>query len=181
MEADGLPEAAREAVGSNDGELLMAAIRELEELPQVRVVPSSIFDRAKPPGSVAQQRGVVVKLRCCKKSIDQKCNDLEGDAACPTAIEAARFLRLKVLKKHGSIECFEKAKEALAEEESSNKPLAPKNALSLMMEKELAVQRAQKALKLAEKRSAEASQQLAEVKISYPPPNSNPYERERCT
>ena len=39
-------------------------------------------------------------LRCCGHPLDQKCNDLTGDAACPTHVEAARRLRAKVAKQH---------------------------------------------------------------------------------
>ena len=57
------------------GERLTNELRQLSEMPQVRMLPSSLFDRAKPPGSKAQQRGIVVKLSCCKEPIDQKCNN----------------------------------------------------------------------------------------------------------
>ena len=84
------------------GEALAAELRALDDMPQVKLTPASVFDRAKPPGSIAQQRGVICKLRCCGRQLDQKCNDLTGDAACPTQVEAARMLRAKVAKQHGS-------------------------------------------------------------------------------
>ena len=80
------------------GEALAAELRALDDMPQVKLTPASVFDRAKPPGSIAQQRGVICKLRCCGRQLDQKCNDLTGDAACPTHVEAARLLRAKVAK-----------------------------------------------------------------------------------
>ena len=58
---EGLPAAFCAAIEA-DEERLVEAMAALEQLPQVRIVPSSLFDRAKPPGSVAQQRGVGCKL-----------------------------------------------------------------------------------------------------------------------
>ena len=75
------------------GEALAAELRALDDMPQVKLTPASVFDRAKPPGSIAQQRGVICKLRCCGRQLDQKCNDLTGDAACPRRpAEGARSL-----------------------------------------------------------------------------------------
>ena len=65
--------AAFEAAIEKDGEQLVEEMRLLEQMPQVRLQASSIFDRAKPLGSVAQLRGIVIRLRCCKKPLDQKC------------------------------------------------------------------------------------------------------------
>ena len=101
---DELPEAL-EAAMAVDGERLMEELRLLEEMPQVRLVPSSVFDRAKPPGSKPQLRGVSCKLRCCRMPCEVKCNALTDDRACPTHVEAARMLRAKVQEKHGSAEC----------------------------------------------------------------------------
>ncbi|KAL1500598.1 hypothetical protein AB1Y20_013250 [Prymnesium parvum] len=81
---------------SESREELKEELLRLQSMPQVRLLGSSIFDRAMPPGSIAQQRGVAVKLRCCKKTIDHKCNDLEGERACPTHVEAARRLQEKI-------------------------------------------------------------------------------------
>ena len=89
-----------EAALAAHGEALAAELRALDDMPQVKLTPASVFDRAKPPGSIAQQRGVICKLRCCGRQLDQKCNDLTGDAACPTHVEAARRLRAKVAKQH---------------------------------------------------------------------------------
>eukprot|EP00966_Prymnesium_polylepis_P077616 1798328-Prymnesium_polylepis.1 len=96
-----LPEelpAAFTAAAEQDGERLIEEMELLEQMPQVRVLPSSIFDRARPPGSKAQLRGVIVKVECCKRVVDQKCNDKDATAdptACPTIVEAVRLLRAK--------------------------------------------------------------------------------------
>ena len=47
------------------GGALAAEMQALDEMPQVKLTASSVFDRAKPPGTKAQLRGVVCKLRCC--------------------------------------------------------------------------------------------------------------------
>ena len=160
------------------GEPLVEALRELEAMPQVRLVQASIFDRAKPLGSKAQARGIVVKLVCYKKPIDQKCNDLQGDAACPTFVEAARVLRHeKVQEKHGSAECLEKVREAAAAEGgtssmgSSTEP--PRDAFAAMLGARCAIQRAQSALKQAEQsaeqrraQAFDAQRQLKEVSFA---------------
>ena len=52
------------------GEALAAELRALDDMPQVKLTPASVFDRAKPPGSIAQQRGVICKLRCCGRQLD---------------------------------------------------------------------------------------------------------------
>ena len=113
--AEALPAALRGALAA-DGEALLEELQLLGQMPQVRLVPSSIFDRATPAGSKAQQRGVVIKLRCCKKPLDAKCNDKEDEQACPTHLAAARALRSKVTRWHGSEACREKANEALRSE-----------------------------------------------------------------
>ena len=102
---EGLPTAFCAAIEA-DEERLVEAMAALEQLPQVRIVPSSLFDRAKPPGSVPQLRGVGCKLWCCKKYIDQKCIELDATNPnhCPSYVEAAQLLRVKVQQKHGSSE-----------------------------------------------------------------------------
>eukprot|EP00966_Prymnesium_polylepis_P112265 2597038-Prymnesium_polylepis.1 len=115
---DELPAALNAAMAA-DGERLMEELRLLEVMPQVRLVPSSVYDRAKPPGSTPQLRGVSCKLRCCRTHMEQKCNALTDEKACPTHVEAARLLRAKVQEKHGSAECVAKAREALAAEASA--------------------------------------------------------------
>ena len=92
-----LPEVLRRAMAL-DGEALAEELSLLEAMPQVRLLPSGIFDRAKPVGSKAQLRGVLVALRCCGGQLDQKCNSYEDDNpnACPSHVEAARLLRAKV-------------------------------------------------------------------------------------
>ena len=131
------------------GEKLAAELRALDDMPQAKLTPASVFDRAKPPGSVAQQRGVICRLRCCGKPIDQKCNDRTGDAACPTHVMAARMLRSKIAEQHGSAACLAKAKQKLAEESSgSSGPV--ESAFSVMMGAQLVRQRAGSELMQAE-------------------------------
>ena len=72
-------------------EALAIELRALHDMPQVKLGPGAVFDRAKPPGSNAQKRGVICRLRCCGKPLDQKCNELVGEAACPTHVDAARI------------------------------------------------------------------------------------------
>ena len=93
------------AENAGDPEQLAEELHLLGELPQARLRPNSVFDRARPPGSIPHLRGVIVWLRCCKKNLDQKCNAFEQPVfrknqppqlPCPTFIEAARFLRAKV-------------------------------------------------------------------------------------
>ena len=149
-----LPAALNAAMATN-GERLMQQLMLLQQLPQVRLVPSSVFDRAKPPGSNPQLRGVSCKLRCCNKYIDQKCNALNGENACPTHVEAAEMLRTKVLEKHGSGECMAKAQATLAAEAeqaagSSSSGAPVENAFAEMLGRQLAIQKAQRAVVLAE-------------------------------
>ena len=131
------------------GEALAAELRALDDMPQAKLTRASVFDRAKPPGSVAQQRGVICKLRCCGRQLDQKCNDLMGDAACPTHVEAARRLRAKVAEQHGSAACLAKAEQKLAEEGSGSSGTV-ESAFSVMMGAQLVRQRAGSELMQAE-------------------------------
>ena len=162
-----LPEAFPEALNAAmaaDGERLVEQLRLLEQMPQVRLMPSGIFDRAKPPGSNPQLRGIFCKLRCCSGMVDQKCNALTNEKACPTHVEAAELLREKVLKKHGSTACLEKARAVMAQETAERQAAgesstAPENAFVEMLGRQLAIQKAQREVKLAEeraRRSAEA-------------------------
>ena len=114
------------------GEALAADVRALDDMPQVKLTPASVFDRAKLPGSIAQKRGIICKLRCCGCQLDQKCNELTGDAACPTHVEAARRLRAKVAEQHGSAACLENAEQKLAEEGSGSRGPV-ESAFSVMM------------------------------------------------
>ena len=113
-------EASQELVAAltAHGETLAAELRALDDMPQVKLTPGSVFDRAKPLGSVAQLRGVICRLRCCGVQLGQKCNDMTGDAACPTHVEAARMLRAKVIMQHGTESCVARAQQKLAEEGS---------------------------------------------------------------
>jgi len=43
----------------------------------------------------------LMRLLCCGKQLDQKCNDLSGERACPTVVDAVRLLRAKVEKSRG--------------------------------------------------------------------------------
>lgn len=151
------------ALDSLGGEL-EKELRLLGELPQVHLTEKVVFDRAIPRGSVAQKRGAICKLLCCGIQLDQKCNDLNGEKACPTVIDAVRLLRLKVLEKHGSISCMEKV---LREQEGSaaSVPSTTKsNAFSALMEGQLAQQRAQSALRQAE---ALVSERRAQAQMAY--------------
>ena len=138
---------------------LVEEIRLLSKMPQVRLRNNSIFDRAKPPGSRAQQRGVIVSLRCCKVPLDSKCNDWTDERALPSHIEAARALRHKVQLKHGSEACLEKARLALAEEASADGAPSsyapPEHAFTVLLGKQLAIQKAQRRVKAAEKAESE--------------------------
>ena len=155
---EGLPEACHAALAA-DGEQLVEEMSLLEQMPQVRIMPNGIFDYAKPPGSVAQKRGIVVKLRCCKKTIDQKCNyyDCEDPRACPTHVEAARLLRAKVQAKHGSAECLAKACEAMAVEAAAGSSAEPaEQTVAQLMANQLAIQRAHRQLKAAQQQLDES-------------------------
>jgi hypothetical protein len=160
-----LPEelpAAFTAAAEQDGQRLVEEMDLLEQMPQVRLTASSIFDRAKPPGSKAQQRGVIVTLRCCKKQLDQKCNEKDAtDAtACPTILDAARLLRAKVAAQHGSAECLAKAQEAMAAEAAvgSSSSAPPERTLAQLMANQLALQRAHSELKRAEAALAQTTE-----------------------
>jgi hypothetical protein len=152
-----------------DGERLAEAMSRLEQMPQVRIVPSSLFDRAKPLGSVGQQRGVVVKLTCCKKPIDQKCNDYDATDPrhCPTFVEAAQLLCVKVQQKHSSAECLAKAQEAMAAAAAagSSSGAPTERTLAQLMANQLAIQRAHRAVQSAEQafsQTAEAERVASE-------------------
>ena len=147
-----LPAEAEAALAAG-GEALLEELTLLGEMPQIYMSAKSVYDRAKPPGSVAQLRGVQVKLRCCTgPPLVRKCNDLAGDKACPTVLEAARQLRAKVESEHGSEACLAKAREKLAAEGSSTAGSTepPRDAFAAMLGARLAIQRARSALKQAE-------------------------------
>lgn len=132
-------------------------MEKLKGMVQARVLPGSIFDRAMPPGSCAQQRGVVVKLRCCKKSIDQKCNDLNDGRACATQADAARLLRAKIEKSHSSDDCLQKAHQSLANELGAASSSQPASAFDLMR-REPTLQSARTELARALQRVAKAAE-----------------------
>ena len=157
---DELPEAL-EAAMAVDGERLMEELRLLEEMPQVRLVPSSVFYRAKPPGSKPQLRGVSCKLRCCRMPCEVKCNALTDDRACPTHVEAARMLRAKVQEKHGSAECVAKTHAAHAADASaagSSSAAPAERTVVQLMASQLAIQRAHRELKAAQQQLEERAE-----------------------
>ncbi|KAL1519898.1 hypothetical protein AB1Y20_023387 [Prymnesium parvum] len=122
------------------GDSLADELRVLSEMPQVRLTAKAVFDRAVPKGSVAQKRGVICKLLCCGGQLDQKCNDLKGEKACATVVDAVRLLRQKVIAKHGNESCEMKAKESLAAGESSTASSStPANALESLMQGQLSI------------------------------------------
>ena len=154
--AEEQPAALRGALAA-DGEALWEELRLLAQMPQVRLIPGSIFDRATPAGSDAQKRGVQIKLRCCKKTLNKKCNDLKDEEkARPTHVAAARALRSWVTTKHGSAECLEKANEALRSELAAGSSSAEEKTADafarwlarprVLMEAQSEVLRAEKAL-----------------------------------
>ena len=168
-----LPDVLQAAMAA-DGEALAAELGLLEAMPQVRLLPSGIFDRAKPVGSRAQLRGVLIALRCCGGQLDQKCNDYgtENPKACPSHVEAARILRAKVELKHGSAECQAKAHEALAAEAadaaSSSTPPAARTVAHLMAN-QFAIQNAHRQLKAAQQQldqSVEAERIASEARAA---------------
>ena len=63
------------------------------ELPQVYLylTEKCVFDRGN--RRIANKRGAICCLLCCGKQLDQKCNDLSGERACPTGVDAVRLLR----------------------------------------------------------------------------------------
>ena len=178
------------AAVSQHGELLIDELERLAELPQARLLPGSIFDTAQPLGTVPQLRGVQVRLRCCKKPINVKCNALEGERACHSHVEAARALRAKILKDHSSPACTEKARIALAEEQgeagSSTAPpadafvaMARASALNVASQKaRVAVTRAEARKSEAEKELSAAVAELAQASLRRPaltPPSRHPH------
>ena len=83
------------------GDQLDTELRLLRELPQVYLTEKCVFDRGN--GRIANKRGAICSLRCCGEQLDQKskCNDFSGERACPTVVDAVRFLRAKVENCHG--------------------------------------------------------------------------------
>lgn len=52
------------------------------------------------------KRGAICCRLCCGEQLDQKCNDFSGERACPTVVDAVRFLRAKVENCHGVGRCI---------------------------------------------------------------------------
>ena len=76
----------------------------LNELPQGYLTEKCVFDRGN--GRIANKRGAICCLLCWGKQLDQKCNDLLGERAGPTVVDAVRLLRAKVKKSHGVGRCI---------------------------------------------------------------------------
>lgn len=139
------------------GRALQEELDRLAALPQVQLTARPVFDRAQPVGSVAQKRGAICKLVCCGGQMDQKCNDLFGENACATVVDAVRLLRLKVEKKHGSESCLAKAAEwQAARNAASPQPAPANNALQALMAGSLELQQANRNLHAAEKSASRA-------------------------
>ena len=86
-------------------------------------------------------------LLCCKQAT-KRCNAKQGDAACPTFVEATRFVRQIVLEKHRGEACLERAAAARIAEGLDAAPpaaAAPKNAFELLAAGQLAQQKASSA------------------------------------
>ena len=86
------------------GDQLATELRLLNELPQVYLTEKCVFDRGN--GRIANKRGAICSLLCCGEQLDQKCNDFSGERACPTVVDAVRFLRAKVENCHGVGRCI---------------------------------------------------------------------------
>ena len=166
MRHESFPFAAVEAEAAINagGAALLEELALLAQMPQVRLTEKSVFDRAKTPGTVAQQRGVQFRLRCCTgPPLVKKCNDLSGEKACPTVLDAVTALRLKVQNEHGSEACRERATAAAAAEGSSSAAVEqPEDAFKVMLGARLAIQRAQSALTQAEQRAEQRRAQVAD-------------------
>ena len=92
------------ALQAHAGDQLATELRLLNELPQVCVTEKCVFDRGN--GRIANKSDAICCLLCCGKQLDQKCNDLSGERACRTVVDAARLLRAKVEKSHGVARCI---------------------------------------------------------------------------
>ena len=153
MEPAGILAALAE-VGGDEG--LQAALSEelrlLLACPQVRPPSASakVFfnaDKHLPPAQQRpQERGVRFSLLCCKQAT-KRCNAKQGDVACPTFVEATRFVRQIVLEKHSGEACLERATAARIAEGLDAAPpaAAPKNAFELLAAGQLAQQKASSA------------------------------------
>jgi len=82
------------------GGQLVTELRLLNELPQVYLTAEKcVFDPGN--GRIANKRGAICCLLFCGEQLDQKCNNFSGERACPTVVDAVRFLRAKVENCHG--------------------------------------------------------------------------------
>jgi len=83
------------------GDQLATELRLLNELPQVYLTEKCVFDRGNGRAFALQTSGSGVPsvVSCAVASsyeLDQKCNALSGERACPTVVDAVRLLRAKV-------------------------------------------------------------------------------------
>ena len=70
--------------------------------------PLSTTTTTAPQSRRAQQRGVRFSTWCCGQ-LNRKCNNVSGEGACPSWIEAVRYVRGQVEEKHNGMECLEAA------------------------------------------------------------------------
>ena len=151
MEPAGISAALAE-VGGDEG--LQAALSEelrlLLACPQVRppATGAKVFfnaDHNLPPAQQRpQERGVRFSLLCCKQ-ITKRCNARQGEAACPTWLEAVRFVRSAVQEKHSGEACLERAAAARIAEglgAPQSAAAAPRSVFQLMAAAQLEQQRA---------------------------------------
>ena len=147
------------------GSQLVEELCLLEQMPQVhRLTERTLFDRALPSGSKAQLRGAIVRVACCNKQVDQKCNDKADEMACPTFIEALQLLRAKIAEKHGSPECLKQAEAAGRDADGSSKAststMPDENSFIAMMVAAATRQAVDSNLRKAELRLKEALEQM---------------------
>ena len=88
------------------GDQLDTELRLLRELPQVYLTEKCVFDRGN--GRIANASAVPAAVSGAVASSwtrtrSGKCNDFSGERACPTVVDAVRFLRAKVENCHGVI------------------------------------------------------------------------------
>ena len=88
------------------GDQLDTELRLLSELPQVYLTEKCVFDRGNGRIANNNKRGAICCRLCCGEQLDQKCNDFSGERACPTVVDAVRFLRAKVENCHGVGRCI---------------------------------------------------------------------------
>ncbi|KAL1495454.1 hypothetical protein AB1Y20_016822 [Prymnesium parvum] len=144
------------AAARENAEKLIEELELLQAMPRVEgLTASSLFDRAKPPGSRAQLRGVIVRVSCCGEQVDQKCNDKEGAEACPDWVAAVRQLRAKIARKHGSAECLAKARPREATASTRSEPQLGEKTVLELMRAQLKIQKQQQSIARMERELAQ--------------------------